>query len=624
MEENAINSIIEGNAQSISEVDPEFLNDFIVEAMEHIEKIEMDVLALECSPDNIENVHSLFRSFHTIKGLAGFVEQNMIGNIAHQTETLLDDCRKGNIKINKTIINLILDSSDFIKKLCENNTNKDEEVFFSAVGAHVSKLNDKDMISRDDFLAVRNNISTEEYIKTPEVMKIGEILVQDGISTESDINLLLEKQKDTYNGLMLGQIAVKEKMAEARDVLQSLRIQEDVKSGARNSIHEASHMRIPVQKVDNIADMLGELIIIQSLIEQEANERFNSNDPFISNLLRMSRVTKEIQKLSMSLRMVSLKSTFQKINRIARDTISDLNKNVTVVMSGEDTEIDRGIAEKLLDPLLHLVKNSISHGIEDENFRIENGKNPQGTVSIKACNKRGSVYIEVSDDGKGLDIDRIYKKALEKNLIDQNISYSNDEILNFIFLPGFSTAEKVDNISGRGVGLDVVKTEIYKIGGKVEVLSTIGKGCIFTLKIPINMAVMNGTIVDIMGNNYILPTLQVKQILKPTNDQWISVKGKKTMVNISGNIIQAIPINKVFGMNSSNEYSDGMIVVVELEQKLKALPVRSITGKREIVVKPLGIEFRHLKFVSGASILGDGRVSLILDIEALFKMEGDD
>lgn len=624
MDENAIDSIIEGNAQNVSEVDTEFLNDFIVETMEHIEKIEMDVLALECSPDNIENVHSLFRSFHTVKGLAGFVEQDMIGHIAHQTETLLDDCRKGILKINKKIINLILDSSDYIKKLCENIENSGDSAFSSTVEIHLQRLADKGSMTYVENPVIEDMKNIEDFLKTPEVMKIGEILVQKGISTENDIEQLLEKQKDTYSGFMLGQIAVKEKRADAREVIRSLRIQEDTKSGLKSGSSEMGHMRIPVQKVDNIADMLGELIIIQSLIEQEANERFNSNDVFIGNLLRMSRVTREIQKLSMSLRMVSLKSTFQKINRIARDTIHDSGKNAVVIMYGEETEIDRGIAEKLLDPLLHLVKNSISHGVEDIDIRTGLGKNPQGAVTIKASNKRGNVYIEVSDDGRGLDIEKIYRKALEKNLIDPNGSYNNDDILNFIFLPGFSTAEKVDNISGRGVGLDVVKTEIYKIGGKVEVFSSPGEGSTFTLKIPINMAVMNGTIVDIMGSNYILPTLQVKQILKPARDQWINVKGNKMMINVGGNIIQIIPVDKIFGIVADNEDGEIMIVVVELEQKLKALPVRSIIGKREIVVKPLGIEFRHLSFVSGASILGDGRVSLILDIEALFRMEGDD
>lgn len=605
---------MDGTAGIADDVDPEFLQDFIVEAKEHIENIEMDVLALENEPDNISTIHSLFRAFHTIKGLAGFVNQNLIQNIAHQTETLLDGCRKGNIRVNKIIIDLILGSVDFVKKLCEDMRLNSDEGFLNTVEAHVKKLGDKDGYTLPD-KAVQ-----------PEMKKIGEILLEQGKVNEEDLNKILEKQKAEYPELKLGQIAIKEKKIEAKEIIKSLRLQEDIKSASRNSAApEGSHIRIPIQKVDSLVDMMGELIIVQSLIEQEAGARFSSNDSFISNLLRMSRITKDVQNLSMSLRTVSLKSTFQKINRIARDTIAGLYKNVNVQMTGEDTEIDRGVAERLLDPLLHLVKNAISHGIEEEKERIANGKPPQGLVRIHAYSKRGNVYIEVSDDGKGICHDRVYKKALEKNLIDPSINYGRDEIVNFVFLPGFSTAEKIDNVSGRGVGLDVVKTEISKIGGRVEVLSQQGKGCTFVLKIPINMAVMNGTIVDIMGNNYIIPTLQVKQIFKARNEQWVTVKGRKTMVRLRDSIIQLIPVAKIFGFKEDEKREDAeLIVVLELEQRLKALTVRSIIGKREIVVKPLGNEFRNLKFVSGASILGDGKVSLILDIETIFKMEGDD
>jgi two-component system chemotaxis sensor kinase CheA len=382
------------------------------------------------------------------------------------------------------------------------------------------------------------------------------------------------------------------------------------------------YTRVSALKIDNLVDMIGELVIIQSQIEQDAVKRFGTNDYLVTNLLRMEKISKDIQNISMSLRMVSLKSTFQKINRIGRDTIAELGKNVNIEITGEETEIDRGVAEKILDPLVHLVKNSISHGIEEESERPAKGKSIHGQVKISAYSKRGNVYIEISDDGRGIDPERVYQKAIEKKMLDPEKIYTNDEIINVIFLPGFSTAEKINDISGRGVGLDVVKTEIAKIGGKVEINNNLGQGCSFTLKIPINLAVINGTIIDILGVRYIIPTLFIKQIVKPEDGQWVNISGSRQMIRIKDEVIPLVPLNKIFGSTvKESEEDTELVILIEVEQKMKALPVRNVVDRREIVIKPLGSEFSDLNYVSGASILGDGTVALILDIENLYKAE---
>jgi two-component system, chemotaxis family, sensor kinase CheA len=601
----------------MEEVDPEFLNDFLVETREHIENIEMCVLALETDPENSELINSLFRSFHTVKGLAGFVNQDLVRKIAHQTETQLDKCRKGDLKVSKAFVDIILASSDLLKKICDNLSLNQDPAFLQAVELHLERLNQG--ICINDACAVnKGNTDTQEY-QAIKVDKIGEIMVGQGLDPKT-VNELLTKQED-HPDLKLGQLAVKEKKAEAADVLQSLRIQEK----ANNLLNSGGgYTRVPALKIDNLVDLIGELVIIQSQIEQDAIKRFGTNDTLVTNLLRMEKISKDIQNISMSLRMVSLKSTFQKINRIGRDTIADLGKNVNIEMTGEETEIDRGVAEKILDPLVHLVKNAISHGIEDEAERPVKGKPVQGQVQISAYSKRGNVYIEISDDGKGMDPERIYQKAIEKKLLDPEKTYTNEEIINVIFTPGFSTAEKITDISGRGVGLDVVKTEVAKIGGKVEINNRLGEGCTFTLKIPINLAVINGTIIDILGVRYIIPTLYIKQILKTEEGQWVNISGNKVMIRIKDEIIPLIPLTKIFGATrgaTNYEEQAELIVLVEVEQKLKALPVRNVVDRREIVIKPLGSEFSDLDYVSGASILGDGTVALILDIENLYKVE---
>lgn len=592
-------------------IDPEFLNDFILDTKEHIEKIEMHALLLETEPDNMEAVRGLFREFHTIKGTAGFVDQHLIQDVAHQTETLLDACRTGRLKINRNIIDLILNSTDIIKKISDNVSLGQDAAFLKLVGIHTEQLLNRCADSGE----------AEEPQASGNIKKIGEILVEEGKIQQADVDEILAKQQTDYSGLKFGQIVIKEKKAGIEEVVKSLRKQENE---ATASGSESGYMRIPVSKVDNLIDMLGELIIIQSLVEQDVVRRFDNDDEFLSNLMKMSRITKDIQNISMSLRMVSLTSTFRKLYRIGRDTVAASGKNIAIQIAGEDTEIDRGIAEKIFDPLIHIVKNCISHGIEDADVRAAKGKPPQGCVKIDAYNKRGNIYIEVSDDGNGIDIGKIYRKAVEKKLVSPSVNYSPDEMLNFIFMPGFSTAETVDSISGRGVGLDVVKTELSKIGGKVEIINNPGAGCAFILKIPINMAVINGTIVDILGSRYIIPTLSIKRIVKPEENQWVSVKGKRTMVRVRDEIVPVIPLSRITAKkeDAENEKTD-LIIVIELEQKQKALAVSGIIGKQEIVVKSLGYGFNSLDFISGASILGDGKVSLILDLENLFRMEAE-
>jgi two-component system chemotaxis sensor kinase CheA len=617
-EKNLVDQIIAGEAEVREEVDPELLTDFLVETKEHLENIEMHVLNLETDPGNMEIINGVFREFHTIKGLAGFVSQELVRTIAHQTETLLDECRKGQIRINRKIIDLILTSADFIKKICDNLDLTQSSDFHFLVEAHLETVRERKFDTTRE--SAENSVVTNIH-SVPVDGKIGEILVSKGQIDQAELDELLVKQTGEYPDLKLGQVAVKEKKATAQDVLESLRLQEKVKKSGIDS----GYIRVPTLKIDNLVDMMGEMLITQSLIEQEAIKRFGTNDMFISNLLRMGRIAKDLQNISMSLRMVSLKSTFQKLNRVGRDTIEELQKNVTLRFDGEETEIDRNVADKILDPLIHLLKNAISHGIETEEERIEKNKPPLGLVSILAYSKRGNVYIEVADNGRGLPTEKIYQKAVDKGLLNPSNNYTEDEIIEVIFQPGFSTAEKVDKVSGRGVGLDVVKTEITRIGGKVEVNNHPGEGCTFILRIPINLAAINGTIVEIMGSNYIIPTVNVKQILKPEPSQWISVSGIAKMIRIRDQVISVIPITEIFGLEDVKlEEFAQLVVVIELDQKLKALPVQGIEGRREIVVKSLSEEFVKLNFVSGASILGDGKVSLILDVENLFKMEGGD
>ena len=430
------------------EVDSEFLNDFLLETKEHLETIETNIINLESDPGNIDLIHGLFREFHTIKGLAGFVNQNLIRELSHRTETLLDKSRKQKVPIDKNLFDLILLSSDYIKRVCADLGLNQDHRFIASVAGHISALDMASAQEADGVLGGAENAPAG----------------QDQELEQREIPVFQVSGMANVNG---------------------------------------GHVRVSNQKVDNLGDLTGEMLIIHSQVEQEITSRFGTNDTLVASLMRMGKIAKNIQALSMSLRMVSLKSTFLKVSRIGRDTAAEMGKNVRLQITGEETEIDRHVAESILDPLLHLIKNSIYHGIESEASRLALGKPAQGCVRVQAYSRRDSVYIDVSDDGQGIPLEQIRVKAEEKKLLDPARTYEDEEILNLIFLPGFTTVKSADAISGRGVGLDVVRTEVYKIGGRVEIKNRPGEGCSFLLKIPINLGAINGTIVDIVGGSYI-------------------------------------------------------------------------------------------------------------------------
>ncbi len=548
-------------------IDPELWQDFISEADEHLENIEGSIMRWEAEPENREIIHDLFRAFHSLKGLAGFVEQSMIQQLAHETETLLHRCRDGNLTVCREIANLMLRSRDLIAAVCTNPALVDDAQFASAI--------DQQSVSLQ--IAANGGLPAQaEGTKAP--------------CREAPANVPgpVAGPAPTDNGFV----------------------------------------RIPANKVDNLVDLLGELLVIQSQVEQSLLTQSGISVELMNSVNSMARISREIQNVSMSMRMVSLKSTFQKVVRIARDATDELGKQVQIVTQGEETEIDRSVADKLIDPLLHLVKNCISHGIEQEEVRLQQGKAASGNVQVRAYSKRGSVYVTVSDDGRGIDLQRVLQKAMEQGLADPVSKYSQEEIIRFLFQPGFSTKETVDNVSGRGVGLDVVQAELRKLGGRVEVRSSPGLGTEFVLKIPINLAVTNGTIVSIASEHYILPTLFIKRIVSMDQSMqsasWVKVHGRFSAVSLKGEVIPLAVVPKLYPESlgdSADQYR--VVVVLELEQGQRALPVEAIVGKREVAVKPLGTEFAGVEVLAGASILGNGRVALLLDVESLFRM-GDE
>lgn len=698
-------------------IEKDFWDDFIVEAFEHIDEIETNAMSLEQNPENMDIIHTMFRAFHTIKGLSGFVEHTIIQEVAHKTETMMDLCRKGDLAVNTRIVDSILKSSDYIKKLCENVEAYNDEAFIGQildllkvleeisvgtptestasvpvekepepvieeeVAAEVESPKAEDLLSDDFFEGVKVGETSEnpeeevpaEEVSVEEVQEelVIEQPVQDEIQEEPVIAEIQEEEipSDAENtaipdSIVKTEIPAQEVVFEFAEPKEEKKVEietpqvvesstnieiveekvltdfhkqimaklggnsktQNSESSSEGSSGKATssneeYMKVANYKIDHLVDMISELIINQSLIEQYVNSTYSDDRQLVTNMSGFLRTTRELQNLSMSLRMVSLKSTFQKLTRIARDTIQELKKDVEFVMTGENTEIDRMVAEKLLDPLVHMIKNAISHGIEENpDDRLPKGKNRRAKVELNAYNKRGKIFLEVKDDGKGINTEIVYQKALEKGLIEANRTYTDAEIREFIMLPGFSTAKVVDNISGRGVGMDVVKTQILKTGGKVDIQSELDKGSTFILEVPVNHAIMNGTIIQILDQQFVVPTINVKEFLQPKKEQWIFTKNERTMIRVRDNIIPLVPVSTFF-KGVKDEENVPLVMILELEQELRAVPIVNVINRQEVVVKPVSEEFSHLRYISGMSILGTGKVSLILDIDYLFRKE---
>jgi len=577
------------NAKEIL-IDKEYWQDFIAETNEHLEIIEMNVLILERDNNNIQVINTMYRSFHSIKGLAGFVNQSLIQEISHKTETIMTDCLRGNLTVNSDVADLILSSADCIKQICSDITLNRNYSFLKTINDHLK------LLENIQFNLVKNESDSAVTSKNGETnKKIGEILIDQNTLSSQEVDEILRKQKEEYSDLTFGQIVLKEHKAKPREILNAIRKQHIHKA----AMTQDEFMRVPVNKIDNLVEIIGELIATQSAVKQESSN-FTTTDLFRDNINKLSKITKDLENISIFLRIVPLKSTFQKLARIARDAMIDLNKDINFIIQGEDTEIDRNIAEKMLVPLVHMLRNAISHGIEDKEEREKLNKTPQGTVIVSSHYTQGKFYIKVSDDGKGIDVDKIYKKALEQSLINSERDYSENEIIDLIFLPGFSSADSVNNISGRGIGLDVVKAEVEKIGGKISINSKISEGCSFILEMPVKNVIMNGITVDIKESNYFIPSTFIRQIIKPQEQDWICVENEKNMVRLEGELV---PIVYAFESQISDYKDDNtLIILLEIDQKLLALPITKILERRKVEM----------------SVLENEKTLLVSDIDDLF------
>ncbi|MFZ5586573.1 MAG: chemotaxis protein CheA [Thermodesulfobacteriota bacterium] len=591
-------------AEAFADEDEELLAGFVTEALEHLQSIEVNVLLLEDTPEDQEILAAVFRPFHTIKGVSGFLNLLDINHLSHALENLLDQARAGRLTIEGQAIDVILAGVDMLRQM-----------ILEAQAAAQEKR------PRRAFSTTALEQRVEAVIGgvaegSAAPPRLGDVMVEKGLVAREAVEEALAEQRERPDRA-LGEILLTKGAAGPAEVAEGLKAQRAL---AQSRQVQAQEVKIDTVKLDNLLDMVGELVIAQSMVAANPRVQAINDRKLAADLSQLGRITTELQKTTMAMRMVPIKQTFQKMVRVVRDTAKKQNKLVRLVLEGESTEIDRNMVEKFYDPLVHMVRNSVDHGIEATAERAATGKPEEGTVTLAAYHKGGNVCIEIRDDGKGLNRDKIVEKAIERGLIDSAEGLSDEEVFLLIFEPGFSTADVVTDISGRGVGMDVVKRTMEELRGKIEIKSLPGQGTTFTIALPLTLAIIDGMVVEAGGERYILPTVAVVESLRPRREEYSTVQGRGEMIMIRGNLLPLVRLLEVVGDGAERvEPWDALVVVVEHHGQRRCLLVDRLIGRQEVVIKSLGESLKEVKVVAGGAIMGDGRVGLILDVEGVFK-----
>ncbi len=583
--------------------DKELLTGFIDEAFEHLESIEVNVLELEKSPDDLNIINNIFRPFHTIKGVSGFLNLKTINKLAHATENLLDDVRNGKRAMDSDVIDVVLDVGDCLNAMVQNIRDVLED---SAPYQETDISGYLDTIS-----SIQQGTGGAPSEAAPP--ESDQPALEPEPAETAGEPALVDKTEPAAVSPPLPP-AAKKKTARQPAAVKTA----PPEKGASAQGKLGSSIKVDVEKLDALVNAVGELVIMQSLVRQNPLVSGIADPKLTRDFSQLSRITSELQKTAMSMRMVPIRQTFDKMIRLVRDLSKKSGKKTELIMEGADTEIDRNMVDSIYDPLVHMMRNSVDHGVRPPAEREAVGKPGTGTVNLRAYQKGGNIVIEIQDDGEGLNTGKIRQKALERGLIQETDKLTDYELNNLIFLPGFSTADKITDVSGRGVGMDVVKRAVEKLRGKVEVISEPGKGTQFLMRLPLTLAIIDGIIVRIGTERYIIPTIAIQESMHPERKNYNTVHGKGETLLVRGRLVPIVRLYKLFGVEPAHtDPCEAIVVVVEYEGKQRALMVDELLGKEEVVIKSLGGYLKDIKGVAGGTILGDGRVGLILDLAGI-------
>jgi two-component system chemotaxis sensor kinase CheA len=609
----------------------DIVREFLVESTESLDQLDRDFVALEKDPQAENILAGIFRSIHTIKGTSGFLGFGKLESVTHVGESLLSKLRDGELVLNAEITSGLLVMVDAVREMLANieATGQEGDRDYQAVIESLTRLQNSKPETAPAKVGAAPPASphspqegTREGTEGADKL-LGEILVEKGKTSPGQVAVALDKQNEG-DPRRLGEILVEDGSAQRPDVLEAIQEQKEIRALAATD----SNIRVDVGLLDKLMNLVGELVLARNQILQFSTTQ---QDPvFLSTSQRLNLITTELQEGVMKTRMQPIGNIWARFPRLVRDLAMSCGKQVRIEMEGKETELDKTLVEAIKDPLTHLVRNAVDHGIETPEERLSCGKPAEGRLSLCAFHEGGQVNIEISDDGTGVDLEQVKQKALEHGLItlDHAARMSEREILNLIFLPGFSTAQKVTNVSGRGVGMDVVKTNIDKIGGVVDIQSQSGKGTTLKIKIPLTLAIIPALTVTSGGDRYAIPQVSLLELVRLEGEQArksIEMIHGAPVYRLRGHLLPLVYLNRALDIKVESS-SDGAekpaadvanIVVLQADDRQFGLVVDEINDTEEIVVKPLGKQLKGITTFAGATIMGDGRVALILDVLGL-------
>lgn len=584
--------------------DTDLIGEFIMEANDLIGRAEEALLSLEVDPEDMDAVGTVFRAFHTIKGTSAFLELSLLSEMGHHAESLLSRVRDREIRYQGGYADLALRSLDMLKNLIQM-------VEKALGGVPLVKPDGYDNLMAALMNPEAAGVSGEtDDVKLP---RIGDILVAQGKIDRDSIEMMAQDSADEP----IGMAAIKSGAVSVNDVALALRTQDRMKGPKQ--IVETS-VRVSTERLDRLIDMVGEMVIAHSMVAQDSVVIQAANYELLKKVNHTSKIVRGLQDLSMSMRMVPLKPTFQKMARLVRDVARKVGKNVSFVTEGEDTEIDRNLVDIINDPLVHMVRNAVDHGIESPDVRKTKGKSPNGTVKLSAFHSAGNVVVQIIDDGKGLDRNVILAKALEKGMITDPSTLCDRDVYNLILEPGFSTAEVITDVSGRGVGMDVVKKNIESLRGQVEIQSEPGKGSVFRMSLPLTLAIIDGMVLRAGKEIYVIPTVSIVRTIKPDLKDISTVFNKGTVLSLQGKLIPLYRLTQLYKIEDNGGDNTDLVVVIEDDGNQAGIIIDELVGRQQVVIKTLGETMQKIPGISGGAIMPNGRVGLIVDISGLMRL----
>lgn len=653
----------------------QFHDVFFEESFEGLAIMETELLNLDYQHPGEEEINKIFRAAHSIKGGSGSFGFNDITNFTHVLETLLDEVRAGKHQLSQEEVNLLLTSVDCLREMlsaAKDKTDYDEDhvkdihgQLEKALGNEPSnKSSEENVDSREESISSGWQISFSPYVNLyqtgndplrmfRELDDLGELSVEANIDSfppfnkyhaeecymswnltlkgkvdEDQIKEVFEWVEDECDLTISEILSEKEETPEVNVDLETIKeeespVEEKRKTQRRsNTNSESSSIRVNIDKVDALINMVGELVITQSMLGQFGEDFDIKNiDKLNDGLKQLERNTRELQESVMQIRMLPISFSFNRFPRLVHDLSSKLNKKIELKLSGESTELDKTVMEKIGDPLVHLVRNSLDHGIEMPEDRIAVGKSETGIIHLNAYHEGGNIVIEIEDDGAGLNTEKILAKAIERGVVKEGEKLSDNKINELIFHAGFSTADVISDVSGRGVGMDVVKRNINDLGGVVEVKSERGKGSVFTIRLPLTLAILDGQLIRVSNQTYIIPLISIIESLQIKSEHTTSIAGDTELYRLRDDYIPVLRLHSIFNLQCDNMNLDnGLLVVVEAEGQKVGLFVDDLLAQQQVVIKSLETNYKKVAGISGATILGDGTVAMILDVSKLIEL----